>query len=78
MYHMLKTSLSFLIILFLVTGCREKSPKPVKPIPVRKEKPVVKQEKFGSFLFVGVILYKPGIYKFDVAKKKTNGVLVKL
>lgn len=70
MYRMLKISLSLLIILFWVAGCREKPLKPVKTIPVKKEKPEVKQEKFDSFLFVGVILHKPGLYKFNVAEKR--------
>ena len=67
---MLKTSLYLLIILFFVAGCGEKPQKPVKTVPVKKEKPVVKKEKFKSFLFVGIIVHKPGIYKYDVVNKK--------
>ena len=67
---MLKTSLYLLIILFFVAGCGEKPQKLVKTVPVKKEKPVVKKEKFKSFLFVGIIVHKPGIYKYDVVNKK--------
>jgi hypothetical protein len=67
---MLKTGLYLLIILLFMTGCGEKPRKVVKTVPVKKEKPVVKNEKFNSFLFVGIIIHKPGIYKYDVVKKK--------
>jgi hypothetical protein len=69
MFHMLKTLLLFFLLTFMV-GCREKLQKPSEPVQEKKGKQVVKPKKFGSFLFVGVIVHKAGIYKFDVIKKK--------
>lgn len=69
MFRMLKTSLYLLIIFLFIAGCGEKPQKPIETIPVKKEKPVVKKEKFKSFLFVGIIIHKPGIYEYDVAKR---------
>jgi hypothetical protein len=62
-----------LVLLFLfvfVIGCREKQQKSPELIQAKKTEQVVKPETFDSFLFVGVIVHKPGIYKFDVIKKK--------
>lgn len=66
---MLKTFL-LLFLLALIVGCGKRQQKPPELVQVKKEKQVVKPEKFDSFLFVGVIVHKPGIYKFDVVKKK--------
>ena len=63
MYRMLKTSLFLFIIFLLIAGCDKKSEKTNATIPVKKE-------KFEGFLFVGIIVHKPGIYKYDVIKKK--------
>lgn len=67
---MLKTGLLLLVILSFITGCGEKPERKVESKLVKKEKPVVKKEKFESFLFVGIIIHKPGIYKYDVIKKR--------
>lgn len=65
-----KTNLLLLLSILLLIGCGEKPQKQTETIPVKKDKPVVKKEKFDSFLFVGVIIHKPGIYKYNVAEKK--------
>jgi hypothetical protein len=62
-----------ILLLFLfvfIIGCREKQQKPPELSQGKKIEQVVKSEKFDSFLFVGVIVHKPGIYRFDVIKKK--------
>ncbi len=66
---MLKTPL-LLFFLVLIVGCGNKQQKPPELVQVKKDKKIIKQEKFDSFLFVGVIVHKAGIYKFDVIKKK--------
>jgi hypothetical protein len=68
---MLKTLILMFLAVFII-GCREKQQKLPELIQAKKGEQVVKPEKFDSFLFVGVIVHKPGIYKFDVIKKKRS------
>jgi hypothetical protein len=66
---MLKTPM-LLFLAVLIIGCRENQQKPPDLIQAKKEEQVIKPEKFDSFLFVGMIVHKPGIYKFDMIRKK--------
>jgi hypothetical protein len=66
---MLKTPM-LLFLAVLIIGCRENRQKPPDLIQAKKEEQIVKPEKFDSFLFVGMIVHKPGIYKFDMIRKK--------
>jgi hypothetical protein len=66
---MLKTPM-LLFLAVLIIGCRDNRQKPPDLIQAKKEGQVVKPEKFDSFLFVGMIVHKPGIYKFDMIRKK--------
>ncbi|HKI79696.1 MAG TPA: hypothetical protein VKA26_14240 [Ignavibacteriaceae bacterium] len=58
-------------LLFILTvGCN-KNVKPPEKAEQRKADTVsVKKEKFDSFIFVGMIEHKPGLYKYDVEKKE--------
>ncbi len=59
-----------LLFLLLLIGCGEKPQKSTETPIVKKEKPVIQKDKFDSFLFIGVIIHKPGIYEYNVAKKR--------
>jgi hypothetical protein len=64
-----KTIILLLFLSFIV-GCGKKLKEPPEATQLKKERSALKPEKFDSFLFVGVIVHKPGIYRFDVIKKK--------
>ena len=69
---MVKNKLILLAVVILLAGCGQKKEPPVENKNLVKDSTAaVKIEKHsGSFIFVGMIEHKPGLYRYDFATKK--------
>ena len=69
---MVKIKLILFTLVIVLAGCGKKNDRPAENKSAQKDTTVVvKEEKHsGSFIFVGMIEHKPGLYRYNFATKK--------